>query len=292
MADKIDLTGKRFVRLKVLEYSHSKKYKHCTKVYWRCICDCGNECVVCSDRLRSGKTKSCGCLRKEIACEYNDLIGMKFGRLVVLSFDHKDKFGERYWLCKCDCGNEKVIRGSSLTKGVTKSCGCFANERRIESHKKNNDYYIEENIAHFKDSNGNEFIVDTEDVDKIKDYCWSVNKSGYVDTKVNGKGIRLHRFIMNTPDDMIVDHINRKPWDNRKCNLRNTTVNVNTRNVSKGKNNTSGYLGVSLHKETGKWRAFVTVNGKTIHLGEFVNIEEAIDARKKGELKYYGEIIA
>ena len=59
------------------------------------------------------------------------MIGKKYGRLTVLKIDHwkKTKSGRRaYVLCKCDCGNEKVICAYSLTNGLTKSCGCLNKE--------------------------------------------------------------------------------------------------------------------------------------------------------------------
>lgn len=52
-----------------------------------------------------------------------DITGQKFGYLTVVRFDCRGKFGPM-WLCKCDCGNEKSIRGSYLKNGTTKSCGC------------------------------------------------------------------------------------------------------------------------------------------------------------------------
>lgn len=64
---------------------------------------------------------------------FNDLTGRKFGKLTVIKLDHKKHYESNgkskgfmyYWLCKCDCGNIKVIRGVSLTTGHTKSCGCL-----------------------------------------------------------------------------------------------------------------------------------------------------------------------
>lgn len=57
-----------------------------------------------------------------------DLTGMKFGRLTVVERSSNDKHGKTQWLCKCDCGNEKVIRGDSL-RGGTISCGCYNMEK-------------------------------------------------------------------------------------------------------------------------------------------------------------------
>lgn len=57
-----DLTGKRFGRLVVISKSDKNNGG---KTYWNCVCDCGNKCVVYANKLKSGETKSCGCIRKE-----------------------------------------------------------------------------------------------------------------------------------------------------------------------------------------------------------------------------------
>lgn len=57
-----------------------------------------------------------------------ELTGRKFNRLTVIDFAHIDKSGQTCWLCKCDCGNEKIIRASYLRSGDTKSCGCLKKE--------------------------------------------------------------------------------------------------------------------------------------------------------------------
>lgn len=54
----IDLTGQKFGKLTVLEYAGSKR----GRAHWRCKCECGNECIVCSSYLRTGDTTSCGCV--------------------------------------------------------------------------------------------------------------------------------------------------------------------------------------------------------------------------------------
>ena len=66
MTKRIDLTWKRFGRLLVLWYSHSVRYNNRTYAYWKCNCDCGNECVKKGELLKNGGVKSCWCLRKEI----------------------------------------------------------------------------------------------------------------------------------------------------------------------------------------------------------------------------------
>jgi hypothetical protein len=64
--DKVSLIGKKFGKLKVIEFSHREtkqtKKRSVTKTFWKCICDCGKECVKCRGNLLNGNTKSCGCL--------------------------------------------------------------------------------------------------------------------------------------------------------------------------------------------------------------------------------------
>lgn len=65
-----------------------------------------------------------------------ELVGKKFGRLTVVS-----KYGRVSnsvgWLCKCDCGKEKVIRGGHLSSGATTSCGCYSVDVIRERHRPN-----------------------------------------------------------------------------------------------------------------------------------------------------------
>lgn len=57
-----------------------------------------------------------------------DLIGTRFGRLVVLSPTERTTRWVARWLCRCDCGNEKIVIGLSLRNGKTRSCGCLIGE--------------------------------------------------------------------------------------------------------------------------------------------------------------------
>lgn len=65
-----------------------------------------------------------------------NLIGKKFGKILVLDYDGVRPKYQHYWKCKCDCGVEKVICGYHLTSGHTTSCGCYAKERRKEGTTK------------------------------------------------------------------------------------------------------------------------------------------------------------
>lgn len=65
-----------------------------------------------------------------------DETGNRYGRLVVLKRAENNKNTKAYWLCRCDCGNETVVRGSSLRYGSTRSCGCLQHEAGCEAMRK------------------------------------------------------------------------------------------------------------------------------------------------------------
>lgn len=83
-----------------------------------------------------------------------------------------------------------------------------------------------------------------------------------------------------------LDHINGDTLDNRLENLRDVPNMVNHRNETMSKNNTSGFNGVYWDKQTGKWRAMIKVNFRTIQLGRFVNFDDAVAARKAANVTY------
>lgn len=225
----------------------------------------------------------------------DDLVGMIFGRLIVLEQDEDDVTprGRHYdrWKCLCECGlnNIVVTRGKNLKDGTTKSCGCLLREKLFEINKKYNDYEVQEDYVIMYTQKGEPFLVDFEDFWKVRDICWFKDTYGYLNGYKNKKRIRLHRYIMNCPDDMVVDHINHDIADNRKCNLRIATISQNGMNKQILEHNTSGVTGVRWHKTNAKWISNITVNKKLIHLGYFDNFEDAVEARKQAEEKYFGE---
>ena len=117
----VDLTGQRFGKLTVTGRSESRN----GQAYWQCECDCGKSTVVRATYLRNGTTKSCGCQKGNPI----DMSGRRFGRLTVIKPAGKTVDRQVKWLCKCDCGEEKVIIGASLRNGLTNSCGCILKER-------------------------------------------------------------------------------------------------------------------------------------------------------------------
>lgn len=125
-----NLVGKRFGLLVVLNRAgdHVQPSGQHKRV-WHCICDCGNECDVRASDLKSGNTRSCGCLQQEVRGKptFQDLIGQRFGKLLVISRlpNHKTPSGQTktMWRCRCECGNECDVYAEQLKNGKT-SCGC------------------------------------------------------------------------------------------------------------------------------------------------------------------------
>lgn len=122
-----DLKNQKFGMLTVLE-ANGKNSKG--ELLWLCRCDCGNITTVTTDRLRSGKTKSCGCYHKNRF----SLIGQRFGMLYVLE-RHSKKGKVVFYTCKCDCGNLKTVRAGDLRSGRTTSCGCYG-QKMLEENRK------------------------------------------------------------------------------------------------------------------------------------------------------------
>ena len=83
-------------------------------------------------------------------------------------------------------------------------------------------------------------LIDLEDWEKVKDYKWRASdhtgsggrptKKFYAVTSINGKNVRLHRFILNYSGKLVVDHLNGNSLDNRKANLRKCHIKTNNRN--------------------------------------------------------------
>ncbi len=202
------MLGCRFGKLTVMEEAPRRNGRR----YWRCVCDCGTECVVDGGHRRSGHTRSCGCLSRTANRERTtDLTGQRFGRLTAVERVIDPKKNIQVWKCRCDCGQILSCQAEHLTRGHTKSCGCLREEQRRENMKKA--------IHH----------VDGTCIEKIA------------------------------------------------CQREYTS-------------NTSGHRGVHLLKN-GRFRAAITFRNRRYDLGTHATFEEAVDARKKGEQRYYGEFL-
>lgn len=125
------IIGEKYNRLTVI----SEEEKINGNFYYICECECGNKTKVRGSHVLSEKIKSCGCFLKDVLeGTAEDLKDKRFGRLIVLErFGRHSSDNRITWKCKCDCGNETVVKGKDLKIGKTKSCGCLAlDTRRLE----------------------------------------------------------------------------------------------------------------------------------------------------------------
>lgn len=97
----------------------------------------------------------------------------------------------------------------------------------------------------------------------------------------------LHRYIMQPPTGLVVDHINGDGLDNRRINLRVCTQKENVRNRIHGPISRSGFRGVFGHPSGREAR--IKVNGKSKHLGTFATAEEAALAYDRAATEHFGE---
>ena len=128
----------------------------------------------------------------------------------------------------------------------------------------------------------------------------SDNRDGYLQAglmnnkkKYNKKIHKLvaEAFLLNPENKKCVDHIDNNKHNNNLINLRFATPSQNQHNKSIGKNNTSGTKGVSWNNKSNKWTAQIKINGKQIHLGYFLNKDDAINIRVQRAKDEFGEYI-
>lgn len=185
--------------------------------------------------------------------------------------------------------------GQDLRSGHTKSCGCYNREKIIAASKKYNRYEKrqDENGEYYvgwTTNTNKEFYFDVDDYEKVKDYCWfeSWNKDktyNFVASHDGDKNIKLHQVVFGR----YADHRDRNAMNNRKSNLRNASHQENCWNRGAHRDGSSGVSGVCWAKREELWRAYITVDCKQKSLGYFDNKEDAIRARLKVEVQYYGE---
>ena len=231
-----------------------------------------------------------------------DLTGKRFGKLVVIKEFGRNKWKSVVWLCQCDCGNTNIVATKDLNAGAVKSCGCGSKNTQFQKKKHfgGNKYDLtsqEYGIGYYEDK---QFFFDKEDYDKIRKYTWRENERGYIATSLNnydGKGhnktMFLHQLVMDSTNSQVIDHKDRNKRNCVKSNLHFTTQQQNILNRPMQKNNTSGYVGVSINKDIKtnkgkKYSAHISKDNKT-YSKSFYTIEEAVAWRREMEDKLFSE---
>lgn len=199
-------------------------------------------------------------------------IGNTYNNLKAIKRAGKNKHRQALFEFECLlCGNKVIKVGTLVKTGNTKSCGCLTH-----STTKRRTHYKSDNILYHKWAN-------------MKWRCKSTKAHNY--HRYGGRGIKVCERWLNSfenfYDDMHegyfkgaeIDRIdndgNYEPsncrWVTREENMRNKT----------NRNNKTGHTGISFRKDMNKYTAYAYVNRKTIYIGSFVSLEEAVIARKK-----------
>jgi hypothetical protein len=215
--------------------------------------------------------------------EIIDRTGKRFGRLIVIKQAGRNKYGQILWKCVCDCGSTIVAQGGNLQNGCTKSCGCLKKET-IGALNKTHGMTGTSAYGVWK---------------HIIQRCNNQNSKDYKD--YGGRGItvcirwlKFENFLEDMGERSPELSIDRKNNDLGyfKENCRWATIEMQRRNQRLRKANRTGVKGVFFHKKTGKYQASIAIKNKSIYLGTFKTVEEAAEARRLGEIKYWGKSYA
>lgn len=203
------------------------------------------------------------------------MIGRQFDRLTVVREVRKDGAKKRYWLCRCVCGNEKVVEESHLKSGHTRSCGCY---RR--------DLLRGKAIDLTGERYGRLVVLGPE-----KDADGSVR--GWRCRCDCGRISVFQKGNLRAGATKSCGCLQR---EQRKKNMRQAIHFVDGTCVEKiaskkiSARNTTGHRGVYRRKPD-RWRASIGFQGKVYNLGTFESFEEAVQARLKAEEEFYGPFL-
>ena len=193
------------------------------------------------------------------------------------------------YLKKCMyCGKEFIAYYESKKYCCEK---CYSLDRR-----KTNTYCIYNDYAEIiiKSKNGLVKVkIDKEDIEKCKKYMWNLkfvkNKTPYIQTNLHKedfigkyKTILLHRYLIDCPMGLEIDHINQDTFDNRKQNLRcvDRTTNVRNKKIKENQN-------IYWNNRRNKYQVSVRVDNKNISGGYFDDIEKAREKAKEMREQYF-----
>lgn len=139
-------------------------------------------------------------------------------------------------------------------------------------------------------------LVSDRDWSLVRKYKWCAYKTRWgwracrgqwvPDTKTT-RIILMHRYLLNAQDGEEIDHRNRNPLDNRRCNLRRASRSQNEANIAKHKDNISGHKGVS--RNHSNWTARIFHQGRKYYLGTFKTKTEAAAAYARAAVRIFGK---
>ena len=207
---------------------------------------------------------------------FNDLTGQLFGRLTVLSIDHKGH--EVYWKCVCTCGKERVVAASRLLSGRASSCGCSKYSDDLTG-KRFGRLVTVERLFNYQGGGGTSYRCVCDCGNEVV-VSRQVLQSGHT----TSCGC-YHR-------EQVIELVKLANISN---GITEYEIDLNRiRNAVEGKprsNSTTGVTGVSWATRDQKYIANIALKKKKYYLGGFKDFEDAVKARKKAEQLLYGDCL-
>ena len=208
----------------------------------------------------------------------DQMVGKKFGEWLVIARAESDTHGNRKYLVRCSCGNERTVESYSLIHGRSTRCQSCANTTHGESGSGSGQSptYVSwyKMLSRVRGTTGSEYQAER-----------------YVPLGVAPRWLKYENFLADMgprPPGHSIDRIDNEVGYSPK-NCRWATSTQQSRNRRQKRGAASGVLGVSRDRARGRWRAGIKIAGKSHHLGYFDTIEEAAAARKAGVDKYWGD---
>lgn len=208
----------------------------------------------------------------------NSLIGTKINMLTIIDRERRNK--KTYYLCRCDCGNQKWIRADSIASEVQKSCGCLKKETQFKH----------------KDLTGVKFgrLTVLEDLGKIDNqyFCKCKCECGSIKIIKSKLLISKHTKSCGCLSSESVIKNQKLAFEKFKDKylVEGTSLSM-IKKENPIKTNTSGVTGVTWDKRREKWMAQIIFKGKHYYLGRYDNKEDAVKARKEAEEKLHKEFL-
>ena len=201
--------GDKYNMLKCVKYVGSDKRGR--KFLFKC--DCDKEVEYTGTYVKNNYYKSCGCM-KHNKNKDEDILNSKYHRLKPIKRVENIRRGKAF-LCRCDCGKEKIVALSLLKRGTTKSCGCWNSE--VQSN-----FMTEYSTKHNK-ANTPEYKV----WKGMKERCYNANNKAY--KNYGGRGIKVCERWNNSFDNFIND-MGERPTKNHQIDRIDNDKNYNPEN--------------------------------------------------------------
>lgn len=205
----------------------------------------------------------------------------------ILMLNIVNKISSKQAICKCsECGNEYLVKDTySSSRTPT---GHLCNSCKSYEGYELNQAFLQKFFLYAPNTGKLIARLPTRN-NSIGDELGSIHNHGYRAISICGKSYLAHRLIWlymtgDLPEQ--VDHIDHDRLNNRWENLRAVTSTTNSKNTGLSKNSKTKVNGVSYIKTLSKYRAYIMVNRKHIHLGVFEDINDAIEARKQADINY------